>query len=146
MNSPIEKLSEWLLSIFEPGRKLKLERGELLTLLVQVRGQYRKFFLLSPSVQQQMNNLIDEYRDSLPIEAQKVLEDMGWGHFDDYYLLPPGDYKKAVETSDILRATNERLHLSNEDLRLSNERLLHEIEALQNKNPDEGQQGETASV
>jgi hypothetical protein len=133
MKSLVKKLSDWLFSITEPGQALKLQHGKLLSLLVDIRGQYRKFLLLSPSVQLRMDDLVDELRGSLSISAKKNLEDMVGRYFSDYHILPPGDYKRSVEQNDILRSTNERLHLSNEDLRLSNERLLKEVEDLQSK-------------
>jgi hypothetical protein len=146
MNSLLERFSNWLFSITDPGKKLTLQRDRLLSLLVDIRGQYKKFLLLSPRVQLELDDIIDEMRGSLPVSAKKIFKDLNRIYLEDSYLLPPGDYKKAIEQNDILRLANERLHLSNEDLRMSNDRLLHQVEELQSKKSDEGSKDGTASV
>ena len=124
-----EKFLNLLFSVTDAGRELKGQRDRLIFLIVRVRDQYVKFGLLSPSVEEEVDTVIDDIRGELPRKARKVLEDSSYPA-KDHHPLPPADYKKLVEDNDILRSANEILVLSNTNLRHSNDRLYSLVEKM----------------
>ena len=102
MKSPFERLSDWLFSITEPGKILKLQRDKLICLVVELRRNYKSFGILSPGCQFQMNQVIDEIRGELGDSAKRTLSKANLTPLEVFDVVPRSDYEE-------LRASNERL-------------------------------------
>ena len=97
------KLSEFLFSITVAGRKQRDENSKMINLLLRVREQYKKFGLLSPRVQHELNEEIDEVRGGLPLWLKKLFNNEIGVSLEVFDVVPREEYES-------LRKSNERLH------------------------------------
>jgi hypothetical protein len=104
MKKLIKAIAEWLFAKTDRGESLKADNLKLVTMLVAIREQYRKFGLLSPSMQFDMNSTIDTFKGGLSKETSDFIKKRCDVSIEEIDVVSRVDY-------DSLRSSHQQLLL-----------------------------------
>lgn len=126
MEKWVKRFAEWLVSKTDQGAKIKGELDRCVAMLAGVREQYRKFGMLSPTLQFEINKIIDEVRggigklaedeikrrfdvsiDEIDVVARRDYESLRGSHHNLLLLVASYQIKIAAAEAEEQKGTTE---------------------------------------